>query len=174
MGTSHDAEFTQFVAERSAALFRTAFVLAGDRATAEDLLQTALTKTYTSWRRLRSPGTAEAYTRRILITTLISWRRRRAWRAERPGGDLPDEVGGADLGVDLPERDRVWQAVQALPTRQRAAVVLRFYEDLTERQTADILGCSTGTVKSQVHDALRRLRDRLGDPVGDELTGERT
>jgi RNA polymerase sigma-70 factor (sigma-E family) len=159
------AAFAEFVAARSAALHRTAYLLVGDRGLAQDLLQEALTKTYVAWPRLRDPGRAEAYTRTALTTTAITWYRRRSW-GERPVDAVPEPAGDG-LADDVATRALLWHALQALPPRQRAAIVLRYYEDLTEAQTAAVLGCAVGTVKSQVFDGLRTLRARLGDRVGD-------
>lgn len=165
MGDSRDAEFTEFVASRSRALFRTAYLLTGDHGLAEDLLQTALIKTYTGWGRIRAVENAEAYARRTLVTTATTWWRRKAWRAERPTDRLPE--GATELDVDaIANRESVWREIQRLPARQRAAIVLRFYEDLTEKQTAAAMGCSVGNVKSQTHMALRNLRARLGEQIG--------
>jgi RNA polymerase sigma-70 factor (sigma-E family) len=153
------AEFAEFATSRHGALYRYAYLLAGDRGLAEDLVQEALVKTYTGWRRLRDPENAEAYTRRVITTTAISWWRRKSWRAERPNDDVPDRPVHTD---DATARIWLWHELQRLPPRQRAAIVLRYYEDLTEVQTAEVLGCSVGTVKSQVSDALKKLRSRLG------------
>lgn len=156
-----DAAFRQFVAERSAALLRTAYLLAGDWATAEDLLQTTLTKTYIAWRRLGHIEAAEPYARRVLINTATSWWRRR-WHGERPTAVLP-ERSCPDRVDEHVERDALWRHVQALPARQRAVLVLRFYEDLSEVDTARQLGVSVGTVKSQSSRALAVLRRRLSE-----------
>jgi RNA polymerase sigma-70 factor (ECF subfamily) len=167
MADTREAEFTDFVASRSRVLFRTAYLLTGDHGLAEDLLQTALVKTYLAWGRLRAIENAEAYARRTLVTTASSWWRRKSWRAERPTDQLPERSD--DLDVDaIAERESVWREIQTLPPRQRAVIVLRFYEDLTEKQTAAAMECSVGNVKSQTHAALKRLRDRLGDHI--ELT----
>ncbi|MEO3742622.1 SigE family RNA polymerase sigma factor [Plantactinospora sp. B5E13] len=157
---SMDEEFREFVAARSAALLRTAYLLAGDWATAEDLLQTALTKTYLAWRRLGGIEAVEPYARRVLINTATSWWRRR-WHGERPTEILPERPAPDQIETQL-ERDRLWRHLQALPVRQRAVLVLRFYEDLSEAQTAAMLDISTGTVKSQTSRALNTLRRRLG------------
>jgi len=156
-----DVQFRDFVAARKAALLRTAYLLAGDWATAEDLLQTALTKTYVAWRRLGAIEAAEPYARRVLINTATSWWRRR-WHGERPTAVLP-ERSYPDRVDERAERDALWRHVQALPTRQRAVLVLRFYEDLSEMQTARLLGVSVGTVKSQCSRALAALRRKLAD-----------
>jgi RNA polymerase sigma-70 factor (ECF subfamily) len=153
-------DFREFVAARSPALLRTAYLLTGDWATAEDLLQTALTKIYLAWQRLGEIEAVEPYARRVLVNTSISWWRRR-WHGERPTEVLPEPAVGDRVDEQL-ERDALWRHVQSLPARQRAVLVLRFYEDLSEAQTAAILDISTGTVKSQTSRALSTLRGRLG------------
>jgi RNA polymerase sigma-70 factor (sigma-E family) len=154
-----EEEFREFVAARSAALLRTAYLLAGDWATAEDLLQTALTKTYLAWKRLGEIEAVEPYARRVLVNTATSWWRRR-WHGERPTEVLPERPAPDRLEEHL-ERDALWRHVKALPARQRAVLVLRFYEDMSEAQTAALLGISVGTVKSQTSRALGSLRQRL-------------
>jgi RNA polymerase sigma-70 factor (sigma-E family) len=155
------AGFTDFAASRHAALFRYTYLLTGDHGLAEDLLQESLIKLYVAWPRIRE-GTVEAYVRRIITTTAISWWRRRSWQSERPYDDLPEQIAAGD---DQTARMWLWAEILQLPVRQRAAVVLRYYEDLTEPQTAEILDCSVGTVKSQVAVALKKLRARLGDDL---------
>ncbi|MEV4538872.1 SigE family RNA polymerase sigma factor [Asanoa sp. NPDC049518] len=157
---SVEDDFREFVAARSPALLRTAYLLTGDWATAEDLLQTALTKIYLAWRRLGEIEAVEPYARRVLVNTSISWWRRR-WHGERPTEVLPERAVADRVDEQL-ERDALWRHVQSLPARQRAVLVLRFYEDLSEAQTAAILDISTGTVKSQTSRALSTLRGRLG------------
>ncbi|MFI6676903.1 SigE family RNA polymerase sigma factor [Kribbella sp. NPDC050470] len=153
------AGFAAFAGSRHGALYRYAYLLVGERGLAEDLVQEALIKTYVRWGRLRDPSAAEAYTRKAMTSTAIGWWRRKAWRAERPRDDVPDRpVDGDDAAV----RVWLWGELRGLPPRQRAALVLRYYEDLTEVQTAEVLGCSVGTVKSQVSAALAKLRARLG------------
>jgi RNA polymerase sigma-70 factor (sigma-E family) len=158
------SEFADFALARGAALHRAAYLMVGDSQLAQDLVQEALTKTYVAWPRLRDPRNAEAYCRKAITTTAISWFRRKGWRNERPTEHLGDE-GRAGHETTVVERDAVWRALQDLPPRQRAALVLRFYEDLTEAQTAEAMGCAVGTVKSQVAAGLSKLRDRLGDGV---------
>jgi RNA polymerase sigma-70 factor (sigma-E family) len=165
------AQFAEFVHARASALHRAAYLMVGDPQLAQDLVQEALTKTYVAWPRLRDPRNAEAYCRKAITTTAISWFRRRSWNNERPTEHLPDQTRGAGPEAGVVERDAVWRALQELPPRQRAALVLRFYEDLTEAQTADAMGCAVGTVKSQVSAALSKLRTRLGDEV--ELLSEK-
>ncbi|WP_345152092.1 SigE family RNA polymerase sigma factor [Micromonospora maritima] len=155
-----EEEFREFVAARSGALLRTAYLLAGDWATAEDLLQTALTKTYLAWKRLGGIDAIEPYARRVLVNTSTSWWRRR-WHGERPTEVLPERAGVDEIEHQL-DRDALWRHLQALPARQRAVLVLRFYEDMSEAQTAALLEISPGTVKSQTSRALNTLRRRLG------------
>ncbi len=146
--------FDEFVARRGDALWRSAWLLTGDAHLAEDLVQTALAKSWPAWERVHATGSFEAYVRRVLFTTYVAWWRRR-WNGERPTEVLPELPGTAadpDLRRDLTE------ALSTLPRGQRAVVVLRFFEDLTERQTAEVLGCGVGTVKSQTARALRTLR----------------
>jgi RNA polymerase sigma-70 factor (sigma-E family) len=163
-------EFREFVTARSAALLRTAFLLAGDWATAEDLLQTALTKTYLAWKRLGQIEAIEPYARRVLVNTATSWWRRR-WHGERPTEFLPERAAPDRLDEQL-ERDALWRHVKALPARQRAVLVLRFYEDMSEAQTAALLNISAGTVKSQTSRALGTLRQRLvADGLSPQLPG---
>lgn len=150
------ADFDDFVAARSSALLRTAYLLTHDHGLAEDLLQTALTKAWFAWGRI---GTSrEAYVRKILVNTYATWWRRR-WNGETPSEELPEDgVGAAPLADDVATGADLWQAMERLPRRQRAVIVLRFFEDLTEAQAAELLSCSVGTVKSQQSKALAKLR----------------
>jgi RNA polymerase sigma-70 factor (sigma-E family) len=157
--------FSDLVAARSAALLRTAYLVVGDYQLAQDLVQEALVKTYVAWPRLRDVSNAEAYARRTIVTTAISWRRRRSFH-ERPVRTIPEQAQ-PDRTDALATQDLLWAQVRALPPRQRAALVLRYYEDLSESDTAQLMGCAVGTVKSQVSAALDRLRQR----VGPELVG---
>src|SRR4051794_34534103 len=151
-GVAEESEFDGFVVSRSQALLRSAYLLVRDEGLAEDLLQTALTKAWFAWRRVEDP---EAYVRRIMVTTSASWWRRR-WNGETPTDALESAV---PLGSDQPaDAQDVWVAIGHLPRRQRAAVVLRYLEDRTEVETAALMGCSVGTVKSQCAKALAKLR----------------
>ena len=156
-GASLDEEFAEFVATRSQALLRTACLLTGDWASAEDLLQTALAKTYLRWSRIDRHGAAEAYVRRVLVTTSTSWWRRR-WRGEVPAETLPDRPADED-DPGLVDRQSLWPALMELPRKQRAAIVLRYYEDLSSAEVAQLLGCSEQTVRSQCSRALSKLRE---------------
>jgi RNA polymerase sigma-70 factor (sigma-E family) len=158
------AEFDRFVVTRSQALLRTAYLLVQDENLAEDLLQTALTKTWFAWSRVDDP---EAYVRRVLVTTSASWWRRR-WTRETPTADLPEPHASVAAEGPVDGQD-LWVALGQLPPRQRAAVVLRYLEDRTEAETAQLLRCSVGTVKSQCAKALAKLRlNPALEPVGDE------
>jgi RNA polymerase sigma-70 factor (sigma-E family) len=155
--TEFDDEFAEFVTRWSPALLRVAFLLTSDRGEAEDLLQTALLKTSRHWGRLADREAAYAYVRRVLVTTHTSWRRRR--RVHEVFVDrLPDAPVDQPAGV---EAGRALQALEELPPRMRAVVVLRCYEGLTEAETAAALGCSLGSVKSQASRGLARLRALL-------------
>ncbi len=168
---SGEQVFRDFVAARSPALQRTAYLLVGDWGLAEDLVQTALIKTYLAWRGRDGVAAIEAYARTVLIHTAGRWWRRR-WRGERPAAVLPDR-SVPDGTEDSAERDRVWRAILSLPSRQRAVLVLRFYEDLTEAQTAHLLGVSVGTVKSHTARALGALRERLNGSLDLAAEGSR-
>jgi RNA polymerase sigma-70 factor (sigma-E family) len=160
-------EFAEFVAARSPALLRTAYLLTGDWAAAEDLLQTTLEQCWRRWGRLT--GNPEAYVRQAMLRTFLSWRRRR-WTGEMPTEELP-EVGVDDATGAVDDRDRVWQALLRLPRRQRAVVVLRYFDDLSESETAHALGITVGTVKSQASKALASLRvdETLADRVDEVI-----
>jgi RNA polymerase sigma-70 factor (sigma-E family) len=151
--------FREFVAARSPALLRTAWMLTGDPQLAEDLLQTALARAWPHWSRIRD-GQPEQYVRKILVRTHAAWRGRR-WRGETPTAELPD-VAESDPFAASEDRVVLSRALFALPVRQRQVVVLRYYDDLSELAVADLLGCSTGTVKSQAAKGLQKLRALLG------------
>jgi RNA polymerase sigma-70 factor (sigma-E family) len=144
--------FDAFVQARSRPLLRTAYLLTRDHALAEDLVQTALAKAWFAWARIEG-GDPEPYVRRIMVNTYASWWRRR-WNGEVPSDELPETPAPAATE----ERTDLWQALGRLPRKQRAVVVLRYYDDLTEAETARLLGCSVGTVKSQTNKAFAKLR----------------
>ena len=146
--------FEEFVASRGRDLWRTAWLLTGDAHKAEDLVQTVLMKCWGRWSSIANDGAVEAYVRRTMLNTYTDWWRRK-WNAERPTETMPDVgVVGPDPGL----RQDTLAALAALPRGQRAVLVLRFYDDLTEAQTAEVLGISVGTVKSQTSRALSALR----------------
>ena len=160
-----ERDFEVFVAARSAALLRTAYLLTGNRQDAEDLVQVALLKAVPKWSRVREH---EPYVRRILLHESVSRWRRRRWR-ETSTESLPEL---AAAGQDVDARLALRQALAHLAPRQRAVIVLRYFDDLTESQTADLLGISVGTVKSQAHDALVRLRTLMPDLDADVIRSE--
>ena len=156
---SVDAEFADWMAARQVALVRTAYLLTGNQHAAEDLVQATLTKLYLAWDRISDRQHVDAYARRALVNEHRStWRR--ASRHLEVLSEAPPDTGHAPVAYDG-EREAVWQFVQSLPPRQRAVVVLRYYEDLSEAQIAELLGISTGTVKSQASRALASLRARV-------------
>jgi RNA polymerase sigma-70 factor (sigma-E family) len=153
--------FDEFVAARGPQLLRSAWLLTGDRHKAEDLVQTALGKCWPRWHRIADSGAGshDAYVRRVMMTTYIAWWRRR-WNGEVATGTLPEQaapVGAGELDRFV-ERHDLLRALAALPRGQRAVLVLRYFEDLTEVQVAEALDCSVGTVKSQSSRALATLR----------------
>jgi RNA polymerase sigma-70 factor (sigma-E family) len=152
------AGYEEFVAARSSRLLRVAYLLTRDWSLAEDLLQTALMKAWFAWSRL--DGEPEAYVRKIIATTFTSWRRRR-WTGEVSHAEMPERAV-CDRMDAVDDRFGLWPALGRLPKRQRAVLVLRFFSDLTEAQTADALGVSVGTVKSQTSKALAKLRADAG------------
>ncbi|WBB71034.1 SigE family RNA polymerase sigma factor [Micromonospora sp. WMMD812] len=161
-GTASDAEhdFRVFVQGIAASLHRTAYLLCGDWHLADDLVQETLAKAYSHWRKVQRADSPSAYVRRILINES-----RRGWRRNRnitvqPDADVADIAVG-DMSDQVVNRADLLQALQSLPARQRATVVLRFLEGLSERETAAALGCSEGTVKSQTSRALIKLKSVL-------------
>ena len=146
--------FEEYVATRGRGLWRSAWLLTGDAQRAEDLVQTALVKCWRRWDQIAADGSVDGYVRRAMVTTYTDWRRRR-WSGEVPTDAIPDDwTADADLAV----RQDVLSALAQLPRGQRAVIVLRFYDDLTEVQTAAALGVSVGTVKSQTARAFKALR----------------
>ncbi|GAA4374853.1 SigE family RNA polymerase sigma factor [Nocardioides caricicola] len=167
--TLTDAEFTELAQAAWPGLYRTAYLMLGDHQLAEDLTQTALTKTYAARRRIKDPAAAPAYARVVLANTATTWFRRRSWRNEVPTETLPESGTERDPSTG----PAVVAALATLPPRQRAVVVLRFYDDLSVREVARALGVSEGTVKSQTSDALAKLRAVLGDDVVPSTEGAR-
>jgi RNA polymerase sigma-70 factor (sigma-E family) len=150
------SDYPAFVAACWTRLLRTAYLLVQDWAAAEDLTQAALVKAWLAWSRLDDDP--EAYVRKIIVTTHVSWWRRRWRHRELTTGQPPERPQAASATDAVDERDAVWRALGRLSPGQRAVVVLRYFEDMTEAQVAGILGCSAGTVKSQTSRALARLR----------------
>jgi RNA polymerase sigma-70 factor (sigma-E family) len=153
-----DEEFAAYMQARQPSLLRTAYLLTGDRHSAEDLVQTALAKLYLSWDKVQKRDSIDGYVRRILVNENNSlwrrgWKKREYATEELPDGHLTDDY-------DEGQRAAVWTVVQTLPRKARAVVVLHYYEQLSEAETAEILGISVGTVKSQASRALATLRER--------------
>jgi RNA polymerase sigma-70 factor (sigma-E family) len=150
--------FAQFVEVRQRALQRTAWLLTGDWALAEDLVQTALVRSWPRWERIRRRDDPEIYVRRVMVNTWTGWRRRR-WRGEHPLGAVPDGPAAGDLAAEVTARVAVRGALGELSDRQRAVLVLRVFDDLSEAQVARVLDCAIGTVKSTMARAVARLRE---------------
>lgn len=148
-------DFAAYVSNRSPRLLRTAYLLCRDWQLAEDLLQSAMVKAWFAWRRIS--GDPDPYVYRVMVNTHATWWRRR-WRGERPTAELPDVSDPATSADAVHDRAVLWAALGRLPGRQRAVVVLRYFEDISEARVAEILGCSVGTVKSQTSKALAKLR----------------
>ena len=169
MSRADDDDFRGYVASRSPQLLRTAYLLTGDRGLAEDLVQDALTRAYRHWGRVRAAGNPEAYVRTILFNE-----QRRRWRRggrETTVAAVPDR-GSPDGTAAVDERDLLWRALHQMPPRTRAVLVLRYWEDRSEAETAALLGCSAGSVKSQASRGLRRLQALL-DPASAPEGGSR-
>ncbi len=166
MRGKRDAEFAAYVDGRLPAFRRMAYLLCHDWDQADDLVQVSLAKLYTSWPRFREVGNADAYTRKVILRSFLD-ERRRFWRREVPTEVLPDQPVDAHPVVD---RLYLMQALRGLPARQRAVVVLRCWEDLSVAETAGVLGCSEGAVKTHLSRGLAALRTAL-TPVGPALEG---
>ena len=152
-----ESDFEVFIRERATELFRLAVVLTGDLTAGEDLLQAVLEKVYARWSAGHPPDNPDAYTRTALVHAA-----RRLWRRRSADRELlvsePPETAMGDAGTDDLLRVALLHVLATLPLRQRAVIALRYLEDRSEAETASILGCSVGTVKTHAHRALRRLR----------------
>lgn len=154
-----DEEFTAYLHARQPSLLRTAYLLTGDRHTAEDILQTSLAKLYLAWDKVNDKNSVDGYVRRIMVNENNSlWRR--PWKKREHASDTMPETTYVDQ-YDDGRGTALWEVVQSLPPKARAVVVLRFYEQLSEAETADVLGISVGTVKSQCSRAVAALRERV-------------
>ncbi len=161
-----DPDFAVFANARLGSLTRFALAVSGSREAADDLVQAALLRTALRWRSIDDKSHAEAYVRTAIVRLhLNSWRRVRS--RETPVAHLPEPASRDAALQAVEDRDQLWSALRTLPPRQRAVVVLRFLYDQTEAQTAEQLGCSIGTVKSQKAKALAALRHAVPDLVGD-------
>ena len=169
--TDRDADFAAYLAARQASLLRTAYLLAGNRHDAEDLTQTAFAKLYLSWDKVRDQGSIDGYVRRILVNEHNSlWRR--AWKRREHAQDHTTFDGPVHDEYDEGHGSALWNLVQTLPRKARAVVVLRYYEEMTEAETAEVLGISIGTVKSQTSRALAALRARTPQTLNPRSTEE--
>jgi RNA polymerase sigma-70 factor (sigma-E family) len=157
--------FALFVEARQRALQRTAWLLTGDWALAEDLVQTALARSWPRWERIKRRDDPVVYVHRVMVNTWASWNRRR-WRGEWPSAAVPDSQAPGDMAAEVAVRLAVQRALGSLTDRQRAVLVLRVFDDLSEAQVAQVLGCAIGTVKSTMARAVTRLRQ---DPRMAEL-----
>ena len=163
-----EAEFREFVTARWSALLRMAYLLTGDHGRAEDLVQNALVRVHRHWAKVLAEDDGseergpEAYVRKTMVNLNTDWWRRLGSR-ERPGGILPggDRPSSADAYAEMELREDLWAELRALPAKMRATLVLRYFEDLGEAETADILGCSIGAVKSQCSRGLARLQKAM-------------
>ncbi len=162
-GAASVVDFESWLVAREPALQRLALLLTNDEHAAQDLVQITLAKLYLAWDRLQDRDRLDAYARRILLNEhRTAWRR--PWRRREVVTDDPPEAGRPAIEYDG-SREAVWRFVGSLPPRQRAVIVLRYYEDLTEAEIADALGISLGTVKSQASRALAALRTRLPEEM---------
>jgi RNA polymerase sigma-70 factor (sigma-E family) len=167
---THVPSFEEYAAVSWSTLYRSAYLLAGNHADAEDLAQQTLIKAHRAWAKVSASDSANAYVRRILTNTFLSSRRPRARRLELLTDDAPEwggATGTAGGAAGTPgtsdERMALWPHVRELPRQQRAVIVLRYFEDLSEAEIAETLGCSRGTVKSTAHRALKSLKAALDD-----------
>ena len=154
-----DGGFEAYVAARGSALVRFAVVLTGDDHRAEDLVQDVLAKAYLKWDRVLRADTPDIYVRRMIINAAHSWWRRPMNR-ELPIQLTADRPGRGDLDTRVAERDSMWREISALPSRQRAVLALRYYEDLDDETIARILNCAAATVRTHAMRALHTLRER--------------
>jgi RNA polymerase sigma-70 factor (sigma-E family) len=158
--TEREADFSAYVRARQKAFARFAYLLTGDPYSAEDLVQSALAKVYARWDHISAVESPDAYVRKVMVNEHTTWWRR-TWRhRERTDSELIRIMDPASVDAQRHDSD-LWTHVRSLAPQQRAAVVLRYYEDLTEAQTAEILGCSVGTVKSHTSRAIRSLRSTM-------------
>jgi RNA polymerase sigma-70 factor (sigma-E family) len=158
--TEREADFTAYVRARQKSFARFAYLLTGDAHSAEDLVQSALAKVYGRWDHVSAVESPDAYVRKVMVNEHSSWWRRQWRHRERTDSDLIRVLDPAASPDALHDRD-LWAHVRSLAPQQRAAVVLRYYEDLSEAQTAEILGCSIGTVKSHTSRAISSLRGKM-------------
>ncbi|HEY8474756.1 MAG TPA: SigE family RNA polymerase sigma factor [Natronosporangium sp.] len=169
-----EGSFEEYVTARGDALLRFAYVLSGDRHLAEDLVQEVLARIHRRWHRMAEVEQPDAYLRRAIVRQFISWRRRRA-SSETPTDRLPELESPVDTATRQAAQDEMWRLLATLPRKQRAVLVLRFYEDLPDTEIADVLGCRQTTVRVHASRGLARLRQLLSSssvvakPIGGRL-----
>ena len=151
----------EFLVQQQTGLLHAAYLLTGDSTRAQDLVQETVVRLLVAWRRVERADRPEAYAQRVLLNTFLSGRRRR-WRGELPHGELPETASTSGYAA-VEDHDELRRALLSLPARQRAAVVLRHHQDLSEARTAELLGCSVGTVKSLTSRGLAALRLALAE-----------
>jgi RNA polymerase sigma-70 factor (sigma-E family) len=162
-----DQQFDAFMTASWPSLYRTAVLMTGDTHLAEDMLQNAMAKVYKSWHRVSRVDHPRSYVRAILANEVSTWWRRQS-SSELPVEMWPDGVSTAGFADQVVDADRMWRALSTLPARQRAVVVLRYYEDLSGAEVASVLGISEGAVKSHTHRALRALETALTTGAANE------
>ena len=160
MSDQAQPSFDAFVAARGSAMLRHAYVLTGDRHLAEDLVQETLAHLYRRWDRVAASTSPEAYVRTSVTRQFLSWRRRRS-STERVTDELPERVDAGDTGDRIAGDDAVWRALSTLPRKQRAILALRFYDDQSDVQIAEVLGISASNVRAQASRGIATLRQQL-------------
>lgn len=169
MRSEAERSYGDFVEARAAGLVRFAYLLCGDWHRAEDTVQSALTKLYRAWPRLTYTGAVDAYVRRIVVRVLVDDGRLARYRREWLSDSVPEPATMPDSTDTVADRVAVMDALRQLPAGQRAVLVLRYWEDLSVEQAAELLDCSTGTIKSQTARGLRTLRELLGDRISEPI-----
>jgi RNA polymerase sigma-70 factor (sigma-E family) len=158
MSAEVDDDFAEFVRANTAALLRTAYLLTGNAVSAEELVQETLVRLYPRWELVRAAAAPLAYVRRSLANQFVN-QTRRPWRRELSVDDVPEQLDGRDVMTQFDDRQELWGLLRALPERQRAALVLRYFHDLPDEEIGAALGCRLGTVRSLISRGLSALRD---------------
>ena len=159
----HEVGFAGFVREHTPVLLRTAYLMTGNAQAAEELVQDTFVRLYPKWEKVESAEVPIAYVRRAMTNGYINFQRRAA-RREYAYEDVPERLDEQDAFGQLADRDQIWAGLRALPERQRAALVLRFFEDLSDEESAAALDCRVGTVRSLISRGLSTLREQMGTP----------
>jgi RNA polymerase sigma-70 factor (sigma-E family) len=169
--SDRDSAFAEYFSARSEAMRRTAYLLCGDWHRAEDLVQVAFAKVYVAWNRVSRQQSLDGYVRRTVIRTFLDERRRAFWRRESTAGSIDETIAPSRPPESVEDRIILLRALADVPPRQRAVLVLRYWEDLSVEETADLLGCSEGTVKSQAARGLAMLRTLMAPATGPRTVG---